>query len=325
MRIRKSGFTLIELLVVIAIIAILAAILFPVFAAAREKARQTSCLSNLKQNALATLSYINDYDETFPLTGYASFNNGQTGAQPTCLFFYFQALAPYEKSQGTWQCPDKPQALTMSGFLTVLSAVEASYKLANGTSSVPAAICNTSPQINYLSYAMNDAVVDYGPEVGFNLQWGSGDPSMYIATKMAKIAYPDNTSLSLDSYIAAGTYSGAYSLPASLTSIEAAAAANLDECHALGTPIDGRHTSTANVSYTDGHAHVIHTTPLYNGSTTQVSCLGIDGLYSFPMVQVGDVSSPYAPGVTPNNGSNGTSVNGIPNQNANGSWFIETQ
>ena len=61
----RKGFTLIELLVVIAIIAILAAILFPVFAQAREKARQTSCLSNLKQIGLATLQYNQDNDEMF--------------------------------------------------------------------------------------------------------------------------------------------------------------------------------------------------------------------------------------------------------------------
>jgi prepilin-type N-terminal cleavage/methylation domain-containing protein/prepilin-type processing-associated H-X9-DG protein len=62
----KHGFTLIELLVVIAIIAILAAILFPVFSKAREKARQASCISNMKQLALATLMYVQDYDEEFP-------------------------------------------------------------------------------------------------------------------------------------------------------------------------------------------------------------------------------------------------------------------
>jgi prepilin-type N-terminal cleavage/methylation domain-containing protein len=63
----RSGFTLIELLVVIAIIAILAAILFPVFAKAREKARQITCGSNLRNLGAATLMYTQDYDETFPL------------------------------------------------------------------------------------------------------------------------------------------------------------------------------------------------------------------------------------------------------------------
>src|SRR5690349_12512311 len=67
MRRQKGGFTLIELLVVIAIIAILAAILFPVFAQAREKARSSSCLSNQKQIALAHSMYAQDYDETYPM------------------------------------------------------------------------------------------------------------------------------------------------------------------------------------------------------------------------------------------------------------------
>ncbi len=67
----RAGFTLIELLVVIAIIAVLAAILFPVFAQAREKARQTACLSNLKQMGTAVMMYSLDYDETLPL-GYSS-------------------------------------------------------------------------------------------------------------------------------------------------------------------------------------------------------------------------------------------------------------
>ncbi len=71
---RGNGFTLIELLVVIAIIAILAAILFPVFARAREQARATSCVSNCKQLALANIMYLADYDQSFPIP-YLEFAN----------------------------------------------------------------------------------------------------------------------------------------------------------------------------------------------------------------------------------------------------------
>src|SRR5687768_4270631 len=72
---RRPGFTLIELLVVIAIIAILAAILFPVFAQAREAARKTSCVSNLRQIGVGILMYSQDYDEEFPDGGYGSPRN----------------------------------------------------------------------------------------------------------------------------------------------------------------------------------------------------------------------------------------------------------
>jgi prepilin-type N-terminal cleavage/methylation domain-containing protein len=93
----KSGFTLIELLVVIAIIAILAAILFPVFAQAREKARQISCASNLKQLGMAVLMYTQDFDETFPV-GYAS--NGTTITE------WPGEIASYVKSTAVFDCPD---------------------------------------------------------------------------------------------------------------------------------------------------------------------------------------------------------------------------
>src|SRR5438045_2165890 len=93
----KNGFTLIELLVVIAIIAILAAILFPVFAQAREKARQISCLSNEKQIGLGFLQYCQDNDETFPYG--LSLGNGTYTAWP-------DAIQPYMKSTKILSCPD---------------------------------------------------------------------------------------------------------------------------------------------------------------------------------------------------------------------------
>ena len=104
MRTRK-GFTLIELLVVIAIIAILAAILFPVFAKAREKARQASCLSNQKQIGLALMQYVQDYDETFPdIVYYPTFYDGTSVVQPYGAFYH---LGPYIKGLGVMKCPSR--------------------------------------------------------------------------------------------------------------------------------------------------------------------------------------------------------------------------
>jgi len=113
-----SAFTLIELLVVIAIIAILAAILFPVFAQARGKARQATCLSNLKQMTTGTLMYVQDFDEKFPLTvvgtgaGATAFTIVTTPANLTGALYtvtrasyWTNAIQPYLKNMGTYDCP----------------------------------------------------------------------------------------------------------------------------------------------------------------------------------------------------------------------------
>jgi len=94
----KKGFTLIELLVVIAIIAILAAILFPVFARAREKARQTTCLSNTKQMALGGLMYTSDYDEA--AMRYCTQLPGDNGC-----FYKHDLVYPYTKNRQMYFCP----------------------------------------------------------------------------------------------------------------------------------------------------------------------------------------------------------------------------
>jgi len=121
---RRNGFTLIELLVVIAIIAILAAILFPVFAKAREKARQASCLSNMKQIGNAVMMYVQDYDEMFPkewhgADGPTFFNTGNvvyltSDADP--YGNYQPLIYPYVKNMRVFNCPSSTYGNTAEGF-----------------------------------------------------------------------------------------------------------------------------------------------------------------------------------------------------------------
>ena len=130
----KKGFTLIELLVVIAIIAILAAILFPVFAQAREKARQTSCLSNLKQLGTATQLYIDDYEETYPPAGLCNYEDalgiGDSGYPcrnfKTALYrpetyhgaywTWMDSIFPYVKNLSLYTCPSAPKKASSYGI-----------------------------------------------------------------------------------------------------------------------------------------------------------------------------------------------------------------
>ncbi len=117
----KGAFTLIELLVVIAIIAILAAILFPVFARAREKARQTGCLNNVKQIATAAMMYVQDYDESFALWYHYS--------SPGVRVYFSKAYAPYVKNEQIWACPSR-----------------------NATYSTPAYVMEGNPHYGYACY-----------------------------------------------------------------------------------------------------------------------------------------------------------------------------
>src|SRR5262249_34189184 len=137
----RRGFTLIELLVVIAIIAILAAILFPVFGRARENARRSSCLSNLKQIGLGIMQYTQDYDEQFPKAWRGSAN---TGSAATDKYKWMDAIFPYVKSEQIFNCPSHTLPVTIN------AVTYDSYSFRNGT--------------KYGSYACNSAY------------WGQANP-----------------------------------------------------------------------------------------------------------------------------------------------------
>jgi prepilin-type N-terminal cleavage/methylation domain-containing protein len=172
-RMRRGGFTLIELLVVIAIIVILAAILFPVFAHAREKARQTHCLSNLRQLGMALGMYLQDHEETFPPVGYPSVENGSP-----CFFSFAFALMPYQRTPISGGCLTNPNAWDahkafLDGLGLPLCAV-GDYRLRDW------------------SYVVNTSVLRL-PFV----------PSGALVTRLAEIEHPAATSVLYDGILAA--------------------------------------------------------------------------------------------------------------------------
>ncbi len=124
---RRQAFSLIELLVVIAVISILAALLFPVFSRAREAGRSTSCLSNLKQLGAAVTLYLQDFDETFPMSRFPDATHpisGCTAHTPTypedrlhgTSYNWKRAIAPYVKSLAVFQCPSNGHRMDVGGY-----------------------------------------------------------------------------------------------------------------------------------------------------------------------------------------------------------------
>jgi prepilin-type N-terminal cleavage/methylation domain-containing protein/prepilin-type processing-associated H-X9-DG protein len=155
----RTGFTLIELLVVIAIIAILAAILFPVFARARENARRTSCLNNLKQIGLAFMQYTQDYDEMYPMIGY---NTGDTVRYPdgnTGNNNWIVRVYPYVNSTQIFNCPSNSDT-PWAGGTNAASVVSygANARLVN----VPLSLAAVEKPAETLLLADSDGQLPYG-------------------------------------------------------------------------------------------------------------------------------------------------------------------
>ena len=172
----SRAFTLIELLVVIAIIAILAAILFPVFAQAREAARKSACLNNTRQLGTAMMLYVQDHDGYFSASVYPVTVNGSPR-----LFAWLDALAPYVRNTGVYVCPSEPTVTDWEAFL--------------GPACVHGALGGSMGNVRIMSYNADYSVVRPGdPNPIF--------PGIHLPVmNEASLPRPADTALFTDSYL----------------------------------------------------------------------------------------------------------------------------
>jgi prepilin-type N-terminal cleavage/methylation domain-containing protein/prepilin-type processing-associated H-X9-DG protein len=244
---RNSAFTLIELLVVIAIIAILAAILFPVFAQAREKARQSTCLSNEKQIDLGVLMYVQDYDETFPRM---KITPAPAPRASWANYTWEDAVGPYIKNGtitvtwasadgtqpvtltagGIWLCPSQPgtdQRNIYGGNDTIFTD---QYYGSNGNPIKPTTVAQITRPSDVVMISENNDIQSYG---------GLGDPR-----------------LSGDAYWQCGT-TWQCSGPNSGAQWDADKQGNEANVWQWGQMARYRHNGTANFAFADGHVKSI--------------------------------------------------------------------
>ncbi|MCS6949627.1 MAG: prepilin-type N-terminal cleavage/methylation domain-containing protein [Armatimonadota bacterium] len=214
---RRWGFTLIELLVVIAIIAILAAILFPVFSQARDKARSASCLSNQRQLALATLAYVQDYDEKFPQSIYSMENRVLRPGSGDRVFLVYDAVMPYMKNTQILVCP----SISPLDFSLIVQAIG----------------LRTSGVFRYTAYAFN-----FGLFRSKAMPPGvfEADPTVSLGS----VSEPANTTMFYDTI-----YRRPSDLPVDSICLPPTGAFGWDNF-----PAHPRHADGFNVNFVDGHA-----------------------------------------------------------------------
>ncbi|MFN3650794.1 MAG: DUF1559 domain-containing protein [Armatimonadota bacterium] len=272
-RSRSRGFTLIELLVVIAIIAILAAILFPVFAQAREKARSISCLSQAKQMGTAISMYKQDYDETFPQAyWYVNDNSGSGG--------YVQwsgSVQPYIKNWSLFICPsDKVRGLAPTNFI----GNNLGYGTPSGQTSANGSIQDLqAPRLSYIANSaimprkrrtvdpanvVIDSAVDFPADTILVAEMTDVPACINDSSQASGVAYKTHRSTNAVVLPGGGKFTGESEAPG--TPVEAIsfqqAAAALAQCPSTGSgslphiayTSPFRHSGGANYIFCDGHA-----------------------------------------------------------------------
>lgn len=237
-RSQAQGFTLIELLVVIAIIAIIAAILFPVFGRARENARRSSCLSNMKQMGLGLMQYTQDYDSNFPMA--TTLHNGR-------LASWRQVIQPYIKSTQLLRCPSNRNAETIT-------------HLANDP--YPETFVSYAASASSVATAAEDRRVDGLGIIG----WNNPVPETLIAVPAQCIAVVESTARN-SSFDIRNT--GQFAQETSAPPATPVTATTLAAAGSNGHLFSG-HLSTANFLYADGHVKSQRPLRTINATPTEV-------------------------------------------------------